>query len=237
MKRFAGRFLFTIILTASIPCAAQKRVLNFSQLHQLDSIAKSPSIAGHFGSLYVDFLSRVEPILATTDSTTQYLIRKFEIVLACFYISACDSFRINGKVNDPEFAAYFSDTTLSPLQYKLLGANAHLNSELAEAIMKSFSKEEWNAVKLQYPLFNRCLKETYASLYHQSLKENRKLRLIRVITLGLDKRIGYVMLNKWRRGQMRLAVSYFADSGKYTRIHRKNLRRKHRIDSMVIRYL
>ena len=209
----------------------------FKQLYQLDSIGKSASIAKHFGLLYLEFLELIEKELDHSDTTTQRLVRNFEMVFAQFYIDACSGYNCTDKTILPAWKSYFIDTTLQPIQYKLLGANAHLNGGLAEAIAHSYTPEEWKLVKKNYYIFNVCLNQTYKNIYKEAIKTNKRARILNILTLGLNKPVGQYHLYKWRKRQMRLTEYYYEGSPKYARLLRKINRKKARIDKYVINLL
>ena len=142
------------LLIRCFPSNAQNDNYAFIQLYQLDSIGHSPSISHHFGNLYFHFLQLVEKRLEIADTATRRLVRNFEAVFAQFYIDACVAYSSRYQVPLPAWRAYFTDSTLESYQYHLLGANAHLNGGLAEAIAGSYSLADWGRVKKKYGLFN-----------------------------------------------------------------------------------
>ena len=212
---------------------AQIRTYPFYQLYQLDSIAQTPSITHHFGELYFHFLQLVEEKLETADSSTRRLVRNFEAVFAQFYIDACVAYEQRLAAPLPAWRAYFADTTLDTFQYYLLGANAHLNGGLAEAIAKSYTPGEWKEVKKKYVLFNSCLNKTYKYVYYTTINNNKRAKLLHTLTLGLAKPAGQYYLYKWRKREMRLTEYSFSDSVKYKRLYDKVTRKKEKIDKLV----
>lgn len=229
------KYVLTIFLSLTIlfKCASQSRSYAFYQLYQLDSIGKSASITKHFGELYFNFLLLVEQQLQKADSTTKRLVRNFEAVFAQFYIDACKAYQNKEQIQLPAWRAYFADTGLKSAQYLLLGANAHLNGGLSEAIANSYTPAEWNLLKPRYVLFDVCLNKTYHYVFQQTYNDSRNTRLLSFLTLGLDKAIGQYYLYKWRKRQMRLTEYYFAGSPKYQRLLSRVNRRKEKIDRLV----
>jgi hypothetical protein len=227
--------LFMVCLIFSAELRAQDSSFAFIQLYELDSIGHSASIGKYFGSLYFDFLKQIEKELDHSDTATKRLVRNFEINFAQFYIDACTSYCCNKNIEYPAWQAYFRDSSLKPIQYKLLGANAHLNGQLAEAIASSYTPEEWKWIKSKYLIFNVCLTQTYRNLHKEAVHTNRHARWLHYISLGLDKPIGQYHLYKWRKRQMRLTEYYYQKSPKYDRLLRKINKRKKHIDWMVRR--
>ncbi len=223
--------LFSCII--SLPGDAQSKNYAFYQLYQLDSIGNSPSINRHFGELYFHFLQLVEQRLEKADTATQRMIRHFEAVFAQFYIDACIARATNQPISLPAWRAYFTDSTLLRSQYYLLGANAHLNGGLAEAIAGSYTPAEWKALKKKYHIFNSCLNKTYKKVHEETISSSGRAKLLSILSFGLDKMVGQYYLYKWRKRQMRLTEYYFTGSPHYQRLLNKINRKKDRIDKMI----
>ena len=219
------------------PAKSQDKSYAFYQLYQLDSIGHSTSIGKYFGELYFQFLLLVEKQLNTADTSTERLVRNFEMKFAQFFIDACIAYKNHQQISLPAWKNYFTDTTLQPIQYKLLGANAHLNGGLAEAIKRSYTPKEWEQVKKKYVIFNSCLNKTYRLVCKEAIQTNSRVRLLNSLTLGIDKRIGNYYLYKWRKRQMRLIEYAFAESPKYLPLLEKINRKKEKIDKLVLKQL
>jgi hypothetical protein len=230
--------MYLLIFCGSILLSPKSRSQNrsypFYELYQLDSIAQGNSIGRHFGALYFDFLSLVEKKLEKTDTLTTRLVRNFETVFARFFIDACAAYEKKKEIPLEAWSAYFSDSTLQPTQYHLLGANAHLNGGLAEAILNSYTDQEWEFIKPRYRLFNSCLNETLANVYEGSVHDNKRARLLSVLSLGMTQPLSRYYLYKWRRRQMRLTVYLFGRSPRYERLLNKIKRKKEKIDKLVL---
>ena len=228
---------FLIVLLSLTICKSSKPQENnysFYQLYQLDSIGHSPSIGRYFGDLYYHFLLLVEGELKRSDSSTERLVRNFEAVFANFFINACYAYKNGEQIQLPEWRKYFSDSSLQTIQYYLLGANAHLNGGLSAAIAGSYTPEEWKMIKKKYYLFNICLNKTYKYVYEKAVTENKRARLLDILTLKLDKVVGNFYLYKWRKRQMRLVEYAFDNSPKYSSLLNNINHRKAKIDQMVI---
>ena len=223
--------LFSVLL--QINGISQNRSYPFYQLYQLDSIGQSNSISRHFGSLYFDFLQLVEKELETADTTTQRLLRHFETVFAQFYIDASVAYQQRKEIPLPAWRAYFGDTLLQFFQYYLLGANAHLNGGLAEAIATSYTPAEWIQLKKKYVLFNKCLNKTFKKVYQETVTNSKRAKWLSVLTLGLARPLGQYYLYKWRKLQMRLTENFYTESAHYKKLSDKVNRKKEKIDQLV----
>lgn len=184
----------------------------FRQLYQLDSIGSSNSISKYFGNLYFNFLGSIEQQLSAADSSTIKLVRRFEAVFAQFYIDACFDYNDHKQISIHDWGAYFSDSTLTPVQYKLLGTNAHLNGRLWEALANSFTLEQMKMLKKEFTIFKRSLNKTYRLVYHEAVSETKRIALLHKFTFGIDKLFGYYYLYKWRKREMKLARLYLSHS-------------------------
>lgn len=231
--------LFTIIICLFI-CVngtSQEKSYSFYQLYQLDSIGNSPGISKHFGKLYFDFLTLVEQRLEKDDSTTKRLVRHFEMVFAQFYIDACYAYLNKEEIKLPAWRSYFSDSSLFFYQYYLLGANAHLNGGLAEAITESYTPDEWNYLRKKYVLFNKCLNITFKRVLAETKENNTKAKWLSVILLGFDKPLGQYYLYKWRKRQMRLTEYKFSKDPAYDKLLKKINHKKEKIDRLIFEKL
>lgn len=225
--------LFTLCLLPK--SYGQHKSYPFYQLYQLDSIGQSPSISRHFGSLYYNFLQLIEKKLETADSTTFRFIRHFEMVFAQFYIDACIAYSKNEQIHLPAWRAYFSDSTLQFFQYYLLGANAHLNGGLAEAIAGSYTQTEWMLLKKKYVLFNKCLNLTFKKVYTETITNSNRAKWLSILTFGFAKPAGQYYLYKWRKRQMRLTEYFYEKSDNYKRLLDKINRKKENVDRLVFK--
>jgi len=233
------KYLLVMLISLSfcIRGNTQHKQYAFYQLYQLDSIGQSSSVSRHFGELYFHFLQLVEEQLEHADTATRRLVRNFEIVFAQFYIDACMAHENKKQIPLQAWRANFADTTLQAVQYKLLGANAHLNGGLAEAIAGSYTPGEWSRLKKKYVLFNSCLNKTFRLVYEETVNTNKRAAILNGLTFGLDKMLGQYYLYKWRKRQMRLTEYYFAGSPKYKKLSGKISRKKERIDQLIFTQL
>lgn len=207
-------------------------ILPREPFHQLDSIGKSNSHSKHFGRLYHQFLTGIEEQLGTRDSAAQKLVRRFEKNFAGFYINACQSYLNKEKIDLQEWQAYFSDSALQPIQYLLLGANAHLNGGLWNALVKSFTAQEMKHLQPEFHIFKRSLNKTYKQVYKKS-RENIRLKILGAATVGLDNLLGNFYLYKWRKRQMKIARLYWNHSPRIEKLVKKVDKRKRRIDQLI----
>lgn len=246
IQSFMIKYIFIcIILICNSPAKSQGTQLSlkysgpyeFLQLYQLDSIANSYSPGRYFGSLYFTFLQSIEKQLSSADSFSKHLVQKFERVFAQFYIDACNAHETHQPIIIREWEPYFSYPGLQPFQYKLLGANAHLNGGLWQALTNSFSQEEMKALRNEFVIFKKSLNQTYKGVYREAAASNKKVHALEKLSMGTSHWIGNYYLYKWRKRQMRLARLYWSASPGYSILLKKVERKKRKIDWLIIHTL
>lgn len=233
-----------IVFITSLRTEAQEQYISpdqghyaFLELYQLDSLGHSNSTGRYFGALYFSFLQSIEKQLEPFDPKTRELVRRFEKIFARFYIEACAAHRQNQPIAVNEWSAYFSNQSLQPIQYKLLGTNAHLNGALWQALTNTFSMEEMGQLKKEFVIFKKSLNHIYKLVYAEAVTSNQKLKNLATVSLGFSEVAGNFYLYKWRRRQMRLARLYWSQSPRYTALVKKVDRKKRNIDRLIIETL
>ena len=137
----------------------------------------------------------------------------------------------------PEWKNYFNGNGLTPLQLKLIGTNAHINGDLWQALVNSFSLEEIKKLKPFYKNYNKKINKVFSDLFESAIGSDKRLRELHSITLGLDKIYGKVILRKWRNRQLRLAMFNFERQEKFGRLKKRTDRKREKIDRMIIKRL
>jgi hypothetical protein len=96
-----------------------------------------------------------------------------------------------------------------------MGANAHINGDIWQAMTNSFSLEEIRSLKLFYKNYNRSIGKIFDDLFESAIESDKRLRNLHSIMLGLDKVYGKMMLHKWRNRQLKLAIFKFSEPAKF----------------------
>jgi hypothetical protein len=229
-------FLFAgSIMVFGIPSFSQVTDDEISLLKKLDSIQNSSSVSKYFGELYFKTTVDAVNFFFEKGNKEKDFIRRLEIKFASFFFRSAEAYR-NGKPVPTEWKSYYSDS-LSSLQYKLLGINAHINGDMWQALTAEFTPDEIRAGKESYYKFQKSLIKIYRDFYNESFESNRKIRLMNNATGGLDKQYGKLMLVKWRKRQMELALLYFSNKPKFYIKLRKVHNKMNRINRLVIHNL
>lgn len=226
-----GRLFLLLIISIS----AKAQPLNeYREFNQLDSIARDSGRGKYFAEIYIQTIREAEHQLMKADSGTRQFVRKFEIAFTTYFIEASNRHAINSPV-DTIWQSYFTHNNLNQLQYQLLGANAHINGDLWKALTASFSASEIRNNKKGFLSYQQSLNKVYLDLYEKARKGNARVRRYHLFSLGFDKAIGKYLLKKWRKRQVKLALSYLngkpGTEKKLARIERK----RERINRKIIR--
>ncbi|MBI5858847.1 MAG: hypothetical protein HZB42_14545 [Sphingobacteriales bacterium] len=224
-----------IIMAIGIPSSSQVSDDEINLLKQLDSIQNSNSVSKYFGSLYFKTTADAVNFFLEKENKEREFIHRFEIRFAAFFLRSAEAYR-SGNSIPAEWESYYTDS-LSPLQYKLLGINAHINGDIWQALTTGFTPDEIRAGRKSYYKFEKSLIKIYRDFYNESFESNRKIRLMSSATGGLDKLYGKLMLGRWRKRQIELALLYFSNKPKFFIRLRKIHEKMNRINRLVIHNL
>lgn len=234
MKKSSATFLFFIFFSS----AAYPQISNgeIGLLKKLDSIKNSSSVSRHFAGLYFITTNKAVDFFLGKPEKERMFVQRLETSFADYFFRSARAFAEGATVPE-EWGTYFKDTSLTPLQYQLLGINAHINGDIWQALVSAFSLEEIQNGKKNYFEFNRELIRQYKEFYNWSVAENARIKLLHAATAGIDKLYGKLMLIRWRKRQLRLAILYYADKDRFNkRIETLNKKMKH-IDRLILHNL
>ena len=190
-------FLLLLMGQTWLPLSAQEGREDIVLLQKLDSIKKSQSVARHFAELYFNTTVKAIDHFSNRSKKENDFIQRFETRFAEFFF--CSAEAHSRCIPIPrEWKTYFADTALSPLQYKLLGINAHINGDIWKVLTVEFSLDEIKENKGSYFSFQKRLKDQYREFYVSSRESSAKIRMLHVATAGLDKLYGKMMLTRWK---------------------------------------
>lgn len=229
------RLTLSLWLLIAISCFSQQQVLPLELVTKLDSVRMCTGKEKHFGELYLQTTHLAEKYIETLPDNDRQLMKKLEESFAIYFFRAIDSSNKNAEVSE-EWRNYFNGN-YSPLQLRLMGANAHINGDIWQALAYNFSVEEIRRLKPFYKNYDRSIRKIYEGLFESGIRTDKRLHDLHVLTLGLDKVYGRMMLQKWRNRQMRLAILKFEDQDKFVTLKKKVDRKRNNIDNMIIRRL
>ena len=228
-------FLFTGIILPVV-CSSQVSDTEIVLLHQLDSVQKSPSVASHFAGIYFEVTVKAVEFYKKNDAPAREFIQRLESSFAVYFFRSAEAFA-KGAVIPAVWQTYFTGMSFTPLQYQLLGINAHINGDIWQAMTKEFSLQELKDYKRYYFDFNRALIKEYEQVYRAGVTASNTINILHHASLGLDKEYGKMMLKRWRKRQMQLAILYFTDHEKFSKklmiLHQK----MQHLNRMITTYL
>ena len=232
----APRLLFLLLFfNSGQSLTAQENDPDLRLAMQLDSMSQTAYIHHHFAKIYTTSVLRSMQHYQGATESELYFIRRFEQLFAGYFFRAAAS---KGQGPGTEaWQAYFHDSTLSPLQYQLLGINAHINADLSVALTEGFSLEELKAHKKTLLRFQAGLRKQFILFYEENWRTSQLTRHLHQLTFGLARPYGAVKMYQWRKRQYKLAVLHITHPGKEARLKRKTARHKERIDRLILQYL
>lgn len=201
-------------------------------LKQLDSVSHSSSISKYFAGLYYHTTLNAKDFFASSDGMTRDFMQRLEVRFGNYFFDAVNSYE-SGKSVSSVWATYYADSSLSELQYLLLGINAHINGDIWKALTTEFSLKEIETNKQEYFRYYEGLKKIYTDVYHTALDSEKKFRLLHQLSFGLDKWYGRMMLHRWRKRQMRLAILFFTNPKKFEKKNKRLQKKMGRINGMI----
>jgi cell division protein FtsB len=229
------KLLLILLLLFAVKAYSQP-VDSFKEIKAVDSIAQTKSTASIFAALYIKTMLEIEEQLKQMDTVTIRQIRKLEINFAEYFLKACREFYNSSKTGET-WNAYFTITNLSTVQLKLLGINAHINGDLWQALKDSFSETEIKGISKTVFLFHQSLLYIYKEVYREAVAENRKIKTLHILSLGLSQKYGKHLLSKWRKRQLKLASLYYFNQERFDTKKSRTEKKKIRIDNMITRRL
>jgi hypothetical protein len=234
VKKRILTFLFSKLLP--LICFSQVSDPESILLEKLDSIHHSNSVARHFARLYLATTHNATDFFQTADEPVKYFIQRLETKFATYFFESATAYQHNDSISS-NWITYYADTTLSPIQYDMLGANAHINGDIWKALTTEFTFEELKKYKQYYFNYEKELKKIYFSEYENALAQSSQIKLLHTISFGADKCYGRMMLSRWRNRQMKIAILYFTDKKKFDRELKKLNRKMVHINNLVLRHL
>ena len=228
--------VFSFILFLMPACSSQTNNYGSSLLVKLDSISQGQSISKYFARLYYTTTVIADDFFASSDEPVRSFMKRLEERFGEYFFQAARSYKAGTKIPE-NWSTYFSDTSFSEAQYFLLGANAHINGDIWQALTTEFSLEEIQENKESYFGFYKGLKKVYTDVYYSTLMSAKKAELLHHISLGFDKVYGKMMLRRWRKRQMQLAILYFTDKNRFVKKLNKLKRKMAKLDRLICRNL
>lgn len=233
---FNKSFRLLLVCCCFSPASQAQDSSSAGLLNQLDSMRNSRSEAAHFAGIYYEVTRKAGRFSLREDSSGRQFMLTMEKAFAGYFFRAASA-KNQGAPVPGVWAAYFADSTLKPLQYRLLGINAHINGDIWQALVASFSPGELRRYRKTYFRFNRSLAVEYKEVYLAAFHEHAKIRWLHFSTGGLDRFYGRTLLWRWRRRQYRLALLYHTNPAAFERKARKTRQKTEYMNRLILRHL
>lgn len=235
MKQRSYYYFFFLFLLSGSTLFSQEDEPSIRLARQLDSIANEPAVSRHFARLYTETVLLSLQHYQAWDPVHKDFIRRFEDSFAGYFFRAAMT---NGKGDGAAaWNNYFSDSSRTPLQYQLLGINAHINADLSATLITTFTKEELINHRKEFLRFQKALRIQFFRFYEVNIGATRLTRIFGTLPFGLARNWGSAMMSGWRKRQFRIAITHFTNPEKSARLLRKTNRVKERTDRLILRHL
>lgn len=225
-------FLFFFFSSTAHFAEAQISDRSVALLARLDSVRQSHSVSKHFADIYFETTIGAVNYFSTADVRVQQLMERLELQFASYFFRAAEAYKLK-EIIPPPWQAYYEDSNASSLRYILYGINAHINGDIWQALTTAFTAAEIEEIKPLYFAYYVELQKEYDTIYRRALSQNKKLKLLHTLTIGLDKVYGKVLLKRWRNRQVKLASLYFKDQVLFDKKLKKLQEKTRRLDRLI----
>ncbi|MBK5272045.1 MAG: hypothetical protein JJE22_13625 [Bacteroidia bacterium] len=234
------------LLIISIDCYSQNDILSFTvsysrsnkssdnSIRKVDSIAHRPGIASHFAKIYSQSMTNIAKQTQSMGSEAKLFINKFEITFANYFINAFVDYENGTLAESSDWKCYFSNPTIQPWQFVLLGVNTHINIDMWRSLADNFSEKEIRQNKKLFLTCQSSVKKTYRQFFDTLLMESTYLRFINSFAKGFPQKLGEMIVYKWRKRNVKLAILYYYRPEKFEKKFARIKKKKQRIDNLIL---
>lgn len=215
MKSLSARYLKPAGLTLLLVAMA---LAGFTQetrlLDSLRTAAQTTGPSRHFAGLYYNLTEKIRPYSQQLPEATRNFINRFSENFLQFFLEA-HRCHLAGNPIPANWQRYYQQHD-HPLHNQFTGMNAHINGDMWQALRQTGPADtirKYRRAMLQLqPVFRRF----FDSLYTTALEEKR-VRSLHGLTLGLGRWYGKIRIAHWRRRQVDLACMYDWNSQRFQR--------------------
>lgn len=203
MATFKDLIIFSIMMI-TIPVFSQQQVISSATVVKLDSLRTCAGKEKHFGELYLNTTIMGGTFMENLPEEGRILMKRMEECFATYFFRAIEA--NNNRSYMPDAWKNYFNGNYSPLQLKLMGANAHINGDIWQALTGYFSLAELRKLKPYYKNYGSPIQMIFDELFSLAIRTDKRLHDLHSITFGFDRLYGRMMLKKWRNRQLRLAL-------------------------------
>jgi len=232
MKNPFKKFIFFGVILIQSSNLFSSNYNNSPLWHSLDSISKQTGVERHFAEVYVLATKAADDYIATLPDTAKILMNKLQQNFAALFMKGIADAKVSE--NNDVWTVYFKENKLTPVQYKLLGTNDHINGDSWRVLTSSFTRDELDIVA---PYYHHCTLELFSvidSLHFYVMKNSKRMKMLHFLSLGTDKLIARKMLTQWREKQFKLALNYFDNVRMFEAEHKKIEAYRKRMQKSII---
>ena len=201
---------FSSIADESVQLSEEETIL----VRKLFFYAGTTTPVRYFAALYLASTRGAIEFYANAPASTRLFIQRLEICFADYFFRAVEPCEHQEK-RDSHWMPFLRSDGLTPLQYCLLGANAHINGDISCSLIHSFSAEEIQQEAASFLRYEDGLRPIYDALYDRALYDSRLVGYLHLLTRGRSRGYGFGMLRRWRKRQVELALLYYSRPGLY----------------------
>jgi hypothetical protein len=214
---------------------AQQPTYNAPLLNTLATIANTNTTAAHFAKLYYKAIEITNLHLHQQTPNEQAFIIKFEAAFAPLFFQSYDNY-LNQKTQNSVWNTYYQHNNLNDLQYKFIGMNAHINGDMANALVTAHTYDSLLKYKSNLLKYQSHFNMFFDSLYYTTL-QYKKVKAIHLASLGFIKNIGKNMVYKWRKRAVNMALLWYKNPKKYNRLKKKTENYMNKINQLTLKWL
>jgi hypothetical protein len=179
----------------------------------LVAIQQQPGISSHFAQLYTSTYARINAYAATLPIDKRNFLMLFQQSFGEWFLEAHYRY-LKGQPIPWNWQRFFQYDTLQQLQYWFLGINAHINGDMHQTLITTFSIDTLKRHRKTISEMRHSLRPFFDSLYSLPTSLNNFDRLHK-ISLGLDKLAFRNTFFFWRKRQLRMIDCYAKDRKRY----------------------
>jgi hypothetical protein len=210
-------------------------LLYFNAIIKIDSIKKTRGVGRHFSVVFSSSLKNINNQVRGKDPRSATFIKKFISSFVHYFTESCEDHEKGSLSPASAWKNYFDHPDAHSWQLMVAGVNAHINMDMWRSLVDNFGEEEIRRNKKLFLSIQKSLDEPYRLFFDTLLSSNSYMRFMNSFTKGMSFEFGRLVLQKWRKRQVRLAILYYHDQRKFKSFHAMIQRKKLKTDEIILR--
>lgn len=200
---------------------------------KIDSVSRGNDASAPFGAIYSSVMKEIDRQLLSFEPEAADFIRKFERTFAGYFLDACAANQAGTLLPSSAWYNMFSHPTLDPIRLGVMGINTHVNADIWKALVTRFDAAEIRRHRKAFISCQRSIARIYSPLFEVVAQKSWYVRFMRALTLGGVKKLGELILYKWRVRQDQLALLYYKNPERFRRKLARVSRQKEKTDRLL----